>query len=141
MRRVGQLLPAYYVPQAILNLALSLLLVKPLGPLGVALGPTIAALALEYSYLRYVLREIDVTWREFARGVFVPTVWPLIAFAPLVAAYVLAGADWPPLVPLAGLCGAAYGLLFWFRSLARAERLDLAGLVRRRLWRTAPAQP
>jgi O-antigen/teichoic acid export membrane protein len=141
MRRVGRLLPTYYVPQAVLNLALSVLLVKPLGPLGVALGTTIAALALEYSYLRYVLREIDVTWRDFARGVIVPTVWPLIAFAPLVAAFVLAGPEWPALTPLAGLCGAAYGLLFWFRSLAPAERLDLAGLVRRRLWRAAPAQP
>src|SRR5262249_48389488 len=97
MRRVGRLLPAYYLPQAALNRGLSLLLVRPLGPLGVALGTTIAALALEYSYLRYVLREIDVTWRAFVAGAVRPSVWPLLAFAPLLSAYVIAGPDWPAL--------------------------------------------
>jgi O-antigen/teichoic acid export membrane protein len=138
MRRVGRLLPIYYVPQAILNLALSLLLVRPLGPLGVALGTTIAALVLEYPYLRFVLREVGVTWGGFFAGAVRPTVWPLVAFAPLAAAYLLAGPDWPALVPLAAVCGCAYGLIFWFGALEAAERNQLFGLVRARLWRTAP---
>jgi O-antigen/teichoic acid export membrane protein len=141
MRRVGLLLPTYYVPQAVLNLALSLLLVRPLGPLGVALGTTIPALVLEYSYLRLVLRELDVSWRAFFVHTVRPTVAPLpIAFGPLVAAYVIAGPDWPPLVALAALGGAAYGLCFWFGSLNLSERRDLAGLVRARLWRPAAAR-
>jgi len=141
MRRVGRLLTVYYVPQAVLNLGLSLLLVRPLGPLGVALGTMIAALALEYFYLRYVLREIDVTWRAFFTGAVRPTVWPLpIAFAPLLAAYLIAGPEWPPLVPLAAACGCVYGLCFWFGSLDRVERHELLGLVRTRVWRTAAAR-
>jgi O-antigen/teichoic acid export membrane protein len=141
MRRVGRLLPIYYVPQAALNLGLSLLLVRPLGPLGVALGTMVAALALEYPYLRYVLREIDITWRAFVAAVVRPAVWPLpIAFGPLLAGYLLAGPEWPPLVPLAAFCACAYGLLFWFGALDAVERHELSGLVRARLWRTAPVR-
>jgi O-antigen/teichoic acid export membrane protein len=137
MRRVSPLLPIYYVPQAILNLALSLVLVRLLGPLGVALGTTVAALLLEYPYLRFVLRELNVSWGAFFTGAVRPTVWPLITFTPLAAAYLLAGPEWPPLVPLAAVCGVAYGLVFWFAALEASERQELFGLVRARLWRTA----
>jgi O-antigen/teichoic acid export membrane protein len=141
MRRVTRLLTIYYIPQALLNLGVSLLLVTRLGPLGVALGTTVAALALEYPYLRHVLREVGVSWGDFFAGAVRPAVWPLpVAFAPLAVAYAIAGPLWTPLVPLAAACGGAYGLLFWFGSLRSAERQELTGLVRTRFWRAAPVR-
>jgi O-antigen/teichoic acid export membrane protein len=141
LRRVGGLLPIYYVPQAILNLLISLLLVRPLGPLGVVLGTAIPALALEYAFVRYVLRQVDVPLREFLQRAVRPTLWPVpIAFAPLAVAYAARGPEWAPLVPLAGVCAGVYALLFWMWSLAPAERADLTRLLRRRPWRPVPQE-
>lgn len=138
MRRVGGLLPRYYVPQALLNLVISLILVKPLGPFGVALGSALPALALEYTFLNYVLREVGVPPREFLRAAVVPVLWPLpITFLPLGAAYAMHGPEWIGLVPLAGLCGIGYAAIFWFGALSVAERAQLAGVVRARFPKAA----
>jgi O-antigen/teichoic acid export membrane protein len=141
MRRVGPLLPRYFVPQALLNLVISVVLVRPLGPLGVALGTAVPALVLEYPFLWYVLREIGVTPRDFLRETVRPVTWPVFfAFLPVVAAYVVRGPEWTPLVPLAAISVGAYAVLFWLWSLNVSERRDLAGLARARLWRTAPQE-
>jgi O-antigen/teichoic acid export membrane protein len=138
MRRIGGLLPRYYIPQAVLNLGLSLALVGPLGPLGVALGTAIPALALEYVFVRYLLRTVDLSGSAFFGSSVLPVLWPVVAFVPLALAYAVMGPEWLGLVPLAAACGLAYAALFWLRSLSAAERLQLLGLVRARLWRQAP---
>lgn len=141
LRKVGGLLPLYYVPQAVINLVVSLLLVQSLGPLGVALGTAVPALALEYAFLRYVFRAVNVPAGEFWQRAVRPALWPLpIASAPLAAAYALRGPEWLPLVPLAGLTVIVYGALFWFGSMSDSERGTLTGLVRSRLWRPVPQE-
>jgi O-antigen/teichoic acid export membrane protein len=133
MRRVSGLLPRYYVPQAVLNLIISVALVRPLGPLGVALGTAVPALALEYTFIRYVLREIGVPLDRFLREAVVPVVWPLVSFVPLAALYIVARHDSVRLIPVAVACGATYVALFWFQSLNSNERLQLTDVVRARL--------
>jgi O-antigen/teichoic acid export membrane protein len=141
LRKVAGLLPLYYVPQAILNLAVSLLLVTAYGPLGVALGTAVPALVLEYAFIAYVLRQVDVPLGEFLQRAVRPAVWPLpVAFAPLAIAYASRGPDWVPLVPLAGISAVLYAGLFWAWSLNRSERDDVLRLVRMRLWRPVPQE-
>ena len=76
MRRVGPIVQRYSVPQAVLNLVLSLWLVRPLGILGVAVGTMLPALLLEYTFLSFVLRELGLGWGDFWREVVRPTVVP-----------------------------------------------------------------
>jgi O-antigen/teichoic acid export membrane protein len=121
--RVTRFLWMYSVPQALLNLALSLWLVNPLGNVGVALGSTIPALLLEYPFLRLLMRELDLEWTSFLRGVVWPTAAPaLVAFSPLAVAYVLKGHESPILPVVAVGCGLLYASLFWTFSLTPGQR-------------------
>jgi hypothetical protein len=129
------------VPQAILNLVISVMLVTRYGPLGVALGTAVPALVLQYAFVKYVLRQVDVPMAEFLQRAVKPALWPLpIAFAPLAVAYASRGPEWVPLVPLAGVSAGLYAALFWAWSLNRPERDDLLRLARARLWRPVPQE-
>ncbi len=140
MRRIGGLLPLYYVPLAVLNLTISLLLVQSLGTLGVALGTALPALALEYVFVRYVCRITGVTVGQFLGRAVGPAVWPLVTFTPAVAAYLWAGPESIALLPIAFASFVAYEALFWSAGLDMAERKEMVGLVRTRSWRAMPAQ-
>jgi O-antigen/teichoic acid export membrane protein len=144
MRRVGPTLWRYFVPQAILNLALSVLLVQRLGIVGVALGTMVPAAALEYFFLGFVLAELQVTWKEFFARTVTPVALPaLVAFSPLALMYV--GVDSRSfLLPLVAVaCSLVYALLVW-RGLDKEERDSvlefLPGSLRTRARMTRSAQ-
>jgi len=125
MRRVGPIARRYAVPQAVLNLALSLWLVRPLGILGVALGTAAPALLLEYVFLTFVLRELDLRWAHVWRHVVRPTLVPaFLAFAPCVTAFALLGPQSLWLLPMLAIASLAYAALFW-RALPGEERAEL----------------
>ena len=125
-RRIGPMVWGYKVPQAVLNVALSVWLVGKVGILGVALGTMIPAVALEYVWLRFVFRELGLGWGVFFRQVVAPTAGPaLVAFAPLACAYWFLGADSVLLLGAAGLCCMAYTGVFWRGSLTAPERSEL----------------
>ena len=125
-RRIGPMVWGYKVPQALLNVALSIWLVGQFGILGVALGTMIPAVALEYVWLRFVLRELEIGWGAFFRQVVAPTAGPaLLTFMPLAAAFWFFGADSILLPGVAALCCLAYAGVFWRGSLAAAERVEL----------------
>jgi O-antigen/teichoic acid export membrane protein len=133
-RQIAPTLWIYFIPQAALNLALSLWLVHPLGIVGVALGTAIPAVVLEYPFLRYLLRRFDLRWREFLSAAVRPAVLPaLAAFLPLVVVVTTAGPVSGALLIAASACGLFYVGLFWTFSLDNLERHDLIGLARRRL--------
>jgi len=136
MRRIGPLVWHYEVPQAVLNLVLSIWLVHTLGIVGVALGTAIPAVALEYFFLRHVLAEIGVGWRQFWCEAVAPALAPTLAFAPLGWAYWRFGPTAVALLPVAGGCVVAYVTLFWFLSLDRPERQQLRVHLR---WRAPQA--
>jgi O-antigen/teichoic acid export membrane protein len=129
MRRVGPTVRRYFAPQALLNLVLSVWLVQRLGNVGVALGTTIPALALEYFFLRFVLGELRLGWREFLGRAVWPVAAPaLVAYLPLAVAYSRTDAASPVLPLVAAGCSAVYGLLVW-RFLDAQERAELIAQV------------
>lgn len=137
MRRIKPLVWQYEVPQALLNLALSIWLVQRIGIVGVALGTAIPAVALEYFFLRHVLGQLNVGWREFWSASLAPSVLPaLVTFSPLAWAYWHFGPRSLILLPITAACLLAHVAWFWFLSLGAAERQQLLGHVR---WRVPTA--
>ena len=136
-RRVGPIVWQYEVPQAILNVVLSIWLVQRLGIIGVALGTAIPALALEYFFMRHVLGEVGVGWREFWREVVAPSLLPAwCLFSPLGWTWWYFGPYWMGLLPTALGCSLAYAAWFWFGSLGASERDQLRLHFRWRTFRT-----
>jgi len=122
MRRVGPTVLRYFAPQAALNLVLSVWLVQRLGNVGVALGTLIPAVALQFSYVRFVLRELGVPGRDFlVRAVRPAAVPAFIAYSPLAVAYLALPADSPWLLLGPVACSAFYAALGW-RFLEADER-------------------
>lgn len=134
MRRIGPLVWQYEVPQAIVNLGLSIWLVQRLGIVGVALGTAIPAVALEYFFLRHVLGQLNVGWLEFWRESLAPSVLPaLVAFTPLGWAYWHFGSRALILIPITIGCALTHAAWFWFVSLGAAERQQLLVHLRWRM--------
>ncbi len=124
MRRVAPLVQRYSAPQAVLNLVLSLWLVRPLGILGVALGTLLPVLGMQYALSSFVLREMGLGWPDVWRGIVRPTALPaLAAFLPSVILYVVIGPASAWLLPAAAASSVSYLALFW-RRLPPAERHD-----------------
>jgi O-antigen/teichoic acid export membrane protein len=118
MRRIGPTVGRYFAPQAALNLLLSVALVQRFGTLGVALGTLIPALALEYFFLTFVLRELRLTWSEFFARAVRPVAAPACAsFLPLVLTYALSDRASLVLLPVAAACS----LIFLFTLLNGLE--------------------
>jgi O-antigen/teichoic acid export membrane protein len=124
-QRVSAIVWRYSVPQAIANLILSLLLVKPLGITGVAMGTMIPALAFQPVFLRVGLRELGVTWSAWMGEVVRPTFWPAVCFAPAVAAVVLLDPSSPVVLVTALASALGYLALFVGRSMPGPERAAL----------------
>jgi O-antigen/teichoic acid export membrane protein len=125
LRRVGPAVRRYFAPQAALNLVLSLWLVRHLGTIGVALGTMLPALALEYFFLSFVLKELRLGWKEFfARAPIPVCASALLAFWPLAITYTQVDVQSPVLPVTAAACSAVYATLIW-RSLNATEREDV----------------
>jgi O-antigen/teichoic acid export membrane protein len=138
-RRVGPTVGRYFLPQALCNLILSIWLVRRLGNVGVALGTMIPALALEYWFLAFVLRELQVGWREFIHDTVVPVAGPaLLSYLPLAVAYALSDAASPLLLLAAFGCSLLYTALVW-RRLSAQDRSDLLAYVPAALRPRAPS--
>lgn len=94
----------YSVVAAVLNLALSVLLVVPFRVLGVVLGTVIADAVMFPFGLVHVLREHRVELREFSRDVLVPTLpFSLVGVAVAVSMNVAGAADTLVGVAVAGV--------------------------------------
>lgn len=141
MRRVGPLVPLYFVPQAVLNLVLSLWLVRSLGNIGVALGTMIPALALQAVFLRMLFAELQVSWGAFLRRAVLPAAVPaVLCYLPLGLLYLRVDPTSPVLLPAAGLCSAAYAAAF-VRHLDPDERATLMSHLARLLRSRREAVP
>jgi O-antigen/teichoic acid export membrane protein len=125
MRRVGPVARRYSIPQAVLNLGLSVWLVQSLGIFGVALGTVLPALALEYTFLAYAIEQVGLRWSDVWRDVVRPTALPaLVSFTPALGVYAVLGPQswWLPLA--AALSSLAFAAMFW-RSMRDGERAEL----------------
>jgi O-antigen/teichoic acid export membrane protein len=140
MRRIGALVPWYFVPQALLNLALTILLIPRFGIVGVALGTAIPAVALEPLFLRFLFNALDIDWRAFVRVAVISTAIPAAAaFAPVIFLYLWLGPHSLSLLFATVLATCVYGVLVW-NGLDPEERDDLRAYLPRRA-RAAAGEP
>ena len=115
MRRVGPTVARYFAPQAVLNLLLSVWLIRRFGNVGVALGTLVPAVLLEYWFLKFVLSELQVPWREFLQSVRPVGTAAFVTYLPLMLAYLRLPADSALLPAVALVCSLAYALVLWQR--------------------------
>lgn len=130
--RVGPLVWWYTLPQAVMNLGLSLALVAPLGLAGVALGTLLPAVLLQPIFVRVLAGELGIRWQSWVSRAVAPLVLPALCFGPAI---VLAS-RWPVDAPARLVCAlaaaVAYVVVFLAVSLSAGERLGLSAIVRRR---------
>lgn len=75
---------SYYLKVVVLNLVLSIILVRWIGWLGVVLGTTIPFVIFEFLYIRFLLYTLKVNWRYYVRNVILKTFPPIVIIAPLI---------------------------------------------------------
>ena len=113
-----------YFTEAVANIGLTLILVKPLGLLGVALGTAIPVFAVElFAFMPYALKKLDFPLRQFAAQVLLPQVPALLAlwlYSLAVSSRWSIGAAWLPVLLVSGGGGAVL-CLTWLAS-RRATR-------------------
>ena len=118
---------AFTSVHAVLNLALTLLLVRPLGVLGVVLGTVITEFVMFPVGMWYALRVLEVGPAEYVRRVVLPT-YPLLLVTALVAWGSVAAGLTNTLagVAAAGLVSVgAYWLGVYFLGMTGAERAEM----------------
>ncbi|MGE0125470.1 MAG: lipopolysaccharide biosynthesis protein [Vicinamibacterales bacterium] len=129
MRLVRPVVLGYSLPQALLNLLLSIWLIQHLGILGVALGTFIPIALLQVTLMPMVLGAVQLGWDQLWRDVVRPTAAPaLIAYAPTVLVYAANGPHSPWVFASAVASGVVYAAMVWHVT-APGERQELAALV------------
>lgn len=136
-------LTAYVGVTGIANLALSALLIGPLGLSGVALGSLapIAVLWVAASFPR-ACRRVGLTyWEGFTSSIW-PSVWPVAVVAAwLWASSLIASPGVLPLLLRVGAGIALYAVVFFTLALNEAERRRYAAKLRELLPRQARVSP
>lgn len=129
----------YNAGQAVLNLAVSLLLVRQYGVLGVIVGTAAAELLFFPVGMRYVLRDLKVGLRWYLKGVVLKT-YPLLVLPVGVSAVCMALGLTSTLsgVAMAGVLSVGvYWAAFYRVGLTGPEREDLTAQLRSALGRPA----
>jgi len=120
----------YDAPQAVLNLALSLWLVRRFGLLGVALGTLAPALLMQPVFLRLLSKSIGVGWSVW-RPLVTSTVIPvLVAFVPALIVRVNSGPYSAAPFIASAVSSATYLAWFCLRGMSADERTQLLARVR-----------
>jgi O-antigen/teichoic acid export membrane protein len=128
---------------AIVNIVLSVLLIKPFGLVGVAVG-TLAPVTISAVFVLFpaACRRIGMRTLDVARQAVFPAVWPVIASLVIVWIGHPFVTTLPTIAALLLGSGLAYELLFFGVALDSAERrfywIKLTELIGRR-WRVATA--
>lgn len=122
----------YAVGIATLNLTLSLLLVRPLGILGVVLGTAIPYFIDYPFHIRILLKATDVTFAEWLRRTVLPT-YPLLIVPLALSLWLRTTVLHTSIVGIAAIGAAsvgAYWLAFLGLGLEPHERQDVRGGIR-----------
>ena len=115
-----------YFCEAVANLVLSLLLIQPLGVLGVALGTAIPVFVVElFVLLPYALKTLKFEWSPFLRSIVVPQLLPLLAlwaYSSSVSAFLEVGFGRLPVFVVSAGGGVVLAGSWWFaRQMLRRE--------------------
>ncbi|MEW6753864.1 MAG: polysaccharide biosynthesis C-terminal domain-containing protein [Candidatus Latescibacterota bacterium] len=120
------------VAAAAINVAVSLVLVRPLGLVGVALGTVSAALVIDvFVIIRKACAEYGLGYGQYLAGAVLPAAWPAALQFLLLWAL---GTRWPVETWSAlglqwGLSSLLYAVLLWSFGLQPVERTVVKGLL------------
>ena len=119
--------------EALLNLALSILLVRRLGVLGVALGTLLAGLLTNgWIAPRAACRELGIGVRAYLAAVLAPSLAPAAVVLPMTALLIGPTAASPLGTVLAvGLTAAVYAGIFWVSGVEQPEKREILALLSR----------
>lgn len=128
----AQAVAKWVMAQALVNLALSLILIRPFGLMGVALGTTTSMIAFALLSIPVYFRvHLQVSLLSFVRRALVSPLW---AQLPWLGALFLLRA-WLPMPTLGAFFGAVtlampvYGAAVWALCLSETERAAIRGRV------------
>lgn len=116
------------IVESILNLGLSLALVRRYGIIGVAAGTAFASLIIRgWFYPHSLLKTLEISWREYCRDGVIPALLPSLSFLVGAAFYKrFHGIHSYPGLISAAVCGLIpFIACLWYFGLDRQER-DLA---------------
>jgi O-antigen/teichoic acid export membrane protein len=119
--------------EAALNLALSVLLVRPLGVFGVALGTLLAGTATNgWVAPRAACRELRIRGTTYLAGTILPSLTPTVisVAATLLLIYPTAG-SLPGTAIGVVLTASVFATIFWTSSVDRRERREILSLLSR----------
>lgn len=139
-----RLLAVTNISMAAANLALSIVLVRRYGLIGVALG-TLIPLAVVSTFVLFpaACRRVDLSVTKALTQAVWPAFWPVIPMALLLAlTRNLAGASLPFILAQSVGAGALYALLFLWLAIGREERVWYFDKIKRVLggrWAAATA--
>jgi len=125
-------LPALvYFAEAVTNLGLSLLLIKPFGLIGIALGTAIPVVLFEAAVLMpFALSKLKFAPREFLHAIVLPQCLPLLllwTYSLLVASCWAVPGTWGPVLLVAVGGGIVLGLTWlagWKRQVRRSALMS-----------------
>ena len=121
----------YTIAMALLNLILSLLLVREFGLEGVVLGTKIPYILISIPYTRVMLVELNINWKDYLRNVVLKT-YPIGAFVAILL-YSITTIHYPLNlfeVAFFGILGfVAYMIPFYMFSLNGSERTLVRSLL------------
>ncbi len=131
------------VPDAVINLGLSVLLVRSIGVVGVALGTIVGELATTFWYLPLLCnRELALSMREFLARAWTRPLLGLLPAAAVAWATRTLVAGWPPTaIVFTGIVTtvpAYFGIYFLFST---SRERAMYGAAARGLWATLQAKP
>ncbi|GAH48260.1 unnamed protein product, partial [marine sediment metagenome] len=121
----------YYLKVVILNLVLSVILVRWIGWLGVVLGTTIPFVIFEFSYIRFLLHTLNINWRYYVRNVILKTFPPIVIIVPLILVignFVNLN-NLPVLAIFGVIIVLVYFTLFYLMGLDHNERITINNCV------------
>lgn len=119
--------------EALLNLALSILLVRRLGVLGVALGTLVAGLLTNgWIAPRAACRELGISVRAYLAAAVAPSLAPAVVTIAVTALLVGPTGGSSLVTVLAALLGVAvYAAMFWVSGVERQEKSAILALFAR----------
>jgi O-antigen/teichoic acid export membrane protein len=119
--------------EALLNLALSILLVQRLGVLGVALGTLVAGLVTNgWVAPRAACRELGIAATGYLAGTVAPSLAPAVVAIAVTALLSGPTAGTPLGTALAvGLTAVVYAVVFWVSGVEQTEKREILAMLSR----------
>ncbi len=123
----------YQVIVAVFNLALSIVLVKTIGLIGVVLGTVIPFIVMEWFYIKIAFKTLGVKWQEYIPKVLIKAYIPglISAAVLLILNHYFHPVRVHEIILVIGINFIIYGSLFYFFGLGKFEKDQFKSLLKK----------